>query len=149
MAVTDVLNAGGTTPQTQPQSQVGLSALNGQDFMKVLVKQLQYQDPLKPMDNEQMVSQISSIRQMELNTQLTNSLQQLSDQQRFGSAAALIGKYATGELKDDTGTSIPMSGTVTGIRFNPSGDIVLELDSGQLMPLKAVTQVTNEPALAS
>lgn len=149
MAVTNAISTSGLASQTTTQSQAGLAALNGQDFMTVLVKQLEYQDPFKPMDNEQMVSQISNIRQMELNTQLTTSLQQLSEQQRIGSAAALIGKYASGELTDDSGASIAVAGTVTGIRFNPSGDIVLELDSGQLLPLTSVTQVTDSAVFAA
>src|SRR5690606_13567292 len=80
-----------------------LGSISGDDFMKVLITQLQFQDPLKPMDNEQMVQQMATIRELEMNTNLSNKLAQLTDQQRFGAAAALIGKQVKGTMMDAEG----------------------------------------------
>ncbi|AKK67829.1 MULTISPECIES: flagellar hook capping FlgD N-terminal domain-containing protein [Xanthomonas translucens group] len=37
------------------------SSLNQADFLKLMTEQLQHQDPLKPMDNSQMVSQMAQL----------------------------------------------------------------------------------------
>jgi flagellar basal-body rod modification protein FlgD len=111
--------------------------------MNILVKQLQMQDPMKPMTNEEMVSQLSTIRELEMNTRLSGKLEQLTDQQRFGSAAALIGKHVKGTVSDADGNEFPMEGVVTGVRFTSQGEVMLELDSGETLPLIALEQVTS------
>jgi len=110
--------------------------------MEILIAQLQYQDPFEPMGNEEMVAQIANIRELEMNTQLTSSLKQMTEQQRTGSAAALIGKYVRGEVSDAEGNVFDMEGIVTGIRFTEKGEAMLELDTGELLPLKSMTEVT-------
>lgn len=120
---------------------VGVDALSGNDFMKILMKQLQYQDPFKPMDNEAMISQIAKIRELEMNSKLTDKLSNLGDQERFGAAASMIGKYVRGEVTDAEGNVYSMEGAVTAVRFNRSGEVLLELDSGDMLPLSSLTQV--------
>jgi flagellar basal-body rod modification protein FlgD len=124
-------------------SKAGLGGISGEDFMNILVKQLQMQDPMKPMTNQEMVSQLSTIRELEMNTRLSGKLEQLTDQQRFGSAAALIGKHVKGKVSDAEGNEFPMEGVVTGIRFTAKGEVMLELDTGETLPLIALEQVTN------
>jgi flagellar basal-body rod modification protein FlgD len=141
------------TPTTNPTTAAaastvaanGLSAISGNDFMNILVKQLQMQDPFKPMTNEEMVQQLSTIRELEMNTKMSSKIEQLTDQQRFGSAAALIGKKVHGTVKDANGNAFEMDGLVTGISFTEKGEVMLELDSGQTMPLTALQNVTNPP----
>jgi len=143
MDITSVVNAGagGST-----RVGVGLSSLSGDDFMKILIKQLEYQDPLKPMDNQEMIAQIACIRELETNPQLSANLKQVTDGQRFASAAVLIGKYAQGALADAEGNVFEVAGVVTGVHFTSKGDVILELDGGDLLPLSAVLQVTEKPA---
>lgn len=129
----------------------GLSGISGTDFMNILVKQLQMQDPMKPMTNQEMVQQLSTIRELEMNSRMSGKLEQLTDQQRFGSAAALIGKKVTGKVADGDGHEFSMEGVVTGINFTEKGDVMLKLDSGQTLPLTALQTVTNpgaQPAAA-
>jgi flagellar basal-body rod modification protein FlgD len=109
--------------------------------MKILITQLQYQDPFEPMGNQEMVAQIASIRELEMNVQLTGSLRQMTEQQRVGSAAALIGKYAKGEVSDAEGNVFTIEGIVTGIRFTEKGEAMLELDTGEILPLASLTEV--------
>ncbi len=121
----------------------GMASIAGTDFMNILVKQLQMQDPFKPMTNAEMVQQLSTIRELEMNTRLSSKLEQLTDQQRFGSAAALIGKKVTGSVSDGNGNEYKMAGVVTGISFTKNGDVMLELDSGDTLPLAGLRTVTN------
>ena len=41
-------------------------AVSGQDFLNLLVTELMHQDPLQPMDNQQLLSQLSEIRRVVL-----------------------------------------------------------------------------------
>jgi len=120
-----------------------LAGISGTDFMNILVKQLQFQDPFEPMGNEEMISQISTIRELELNTRLSKRIEQLSDQQRFGSAAALIGNYVRGTVSDPEGNLFEVEGIVTGVRFTPEGEVILELDTGDVLPLSKLEQVSD------
>jgi flagellar basal-body rod modification protein FlgD len=111
--------------------------------MKILIKQLQMQDPMQPMDNQQMVAQIATIRQLEMNTQLSDKLGSLTDQQRFGSAAALIGKHVKGTVSDGNGNEYEKEGMVISVHFTRKGDAMLELDSGDMLPITGVNEVMN------
>jgi len=128
---------------SNPATSTGLAGISGDDFMNILVKQLQMQDPFKPMTNEEMVAQLSTIRELEMNTRMSGRLEQLTDQQRFGSAAALIGKYVKGTVSDANGNPFSLEGIVTGIRFTERGEVILELDTGDILPLVGVEQVTH------
>lgn len=138
----DVASITSSTSGTNSMAGVGLDGLRGEDFMQILIKQLQYQDPFEPMGNQEMVDQIANIRELEMNTQLTGSLKQITEQQRAGSAAALIGKYAKGEVSDAEGNTFSMEGVVIGIRFTQKGEAMLELDTGESLPLTSMTEVT-------
>lgn len=121
----------------------GLAGISGEDFMNILVKQLQMQDPMKPMSNQEMVAQLATIRELEMNTRLSGRLEQLTDQQRFGSAAILIGKQVKGSVSDAAGNEFETDGIVTGVRFTRQGEVMLELDSGEVLPLSGLKEVRN------
>lgn len=129
------VSAGGTT--------AGLSGISGEDFMNILVKQLQMQDPFEPMTNEEMVSQLSTIRELEMNTRMSGKLEQLTEQQRFGSAAALIGKHVAGVVANADGDEFAVDGIVTGVTFTEKGEVMLELDTGEVLPLASLKMVRN------
>jgi len=120
----------------------GLAGINGNDFMNILVKQLQYQDPFDPMKNDEMVSQISTIRELEMNTRLSRKLELLTDQQRFGAAAALIGRQVMGTMVDEAGTPFKTDGIVKAVHFTATGQAMLELDNGETLPLADLETVT-------
>ena len=137
----DIANVAASRAGATATMGVGLDGLRGEDFMKILITQLQYQDPFEPMGNQEMVAQIASIRDLEMNTQLTGSLRLMTEQQRVGSAAALIGRYAKGEVSDAEGNVFTIEGIVTGIRFTQKGEAMLELDTGEVLPLASLTEV--------
>ncbi len=119
----------------------GFDELRPEDFFGLLIAELQSQDPLNPKDNEQLLSQMASIRQMEQNASLTRTLETLADEQRFGSTSSLIGHYIAGRVTDQSGQRIEIRGLVTGVRFEPGG-AVLELHNGRFLPADKVEQVT-------
>ncbi|MBN1345963.1 MAG: hypothetical protein JXQ73_24950 [Phycisphaerae bacterium] len=144
--MSDVAGVGSTASTTSSTTGTtgGMSSLDGEDFMKILIAQLQQQDPMNPMSNEAMVTQMSAIRDMEMNYTLTQALQQMTNEQRFAGAAGLIGKYVSGVVEDGDGDETTLEGVVTGVRFTEKGKAILELDTGAQLPLEKMTAVQAE-----
>jgi flagellar basal-body rod modification protein FlgD len=70
-------------------------------FLKLLISELQNQDPLDPMENSEMVQQIGQIREIGATDQLTRTLTNLSSSQELVTASGLIGRSVNG-LADDS-----------------------------------------------
>lgn len=117
--------------------------LGADDFMQLLVTQLTNQDPLEPTSNEDLLNQLASIRDIELSTNLSNSLTTLVGSQRYGASASLIGQYVTGHVGDDPSNTKAVSGTVVGVRYSESGQVLLDLDNGAQVPLERTDSVAS------
>src|SRR5215212_3402721 len=116
--------------------------LKTDDFIKMMLTQLQNQDPLEPAKNEQLLAQMSQIGQLQSSTQLQDSLKGMVLQNQIGSAATLIGKTVQGLGANDD----PITGLVTSVRVKDDG-VSLELDNGQNLGLSRITSIA--PAAAS
>ena len=84
--------------------------INQQDFLRILLTQLNAQDPLKPMDNGAFVAQLAQFSQLESAQQATASLNQLVALQTATQSVALLGKSV-----DVLGNAGFTSGQVTGL----------------------------------
>lgn len=74
--------------------------LQMQDFFKILTAQLTTQDPLKPVDNQDFISQMatfSSLQQMEM---LSTDFSGFRKEQQFLSSQNLIGKFIRAETPE-------------------------------------------------
>jgi flagellar basal-body rod modification protein FlgD len=121
-----------------PTTKSAASALGSDDFFKLLVTQLTNQDPLEPTGNEELLKQISSIREIELSSTLTESLERLTGQQHFAATSGLIGQYVTGTAGEDGAVQ---SGLVIGVRFAEGGNAVLQLSNGGELPLGQISSI--------
>ena len=70
------LNAPGTA--INPQSS-GLGALGSGDFLKLMVAQLQQQDPFAPVDNKDMLAQMAQFSTLAGSTESNATLSKISD----------------------------------------------------------------------
>ena len=98
---------------TQGQQAAGdpLRGLDMKAFLDLMIKELQNQDPLNPMDNAQMLEQISQIRSIDSTTKLTTTLEAVLLGQNLSSASALIDKQIEA-LTDDGQTITGRVGSV-------------------------------------
>jgi len=103
-----------------------------------MVQQLQSQDPLEPASNEQLLSQLSQIGQLQSSQELQTSLRDLVLQNNLGAASNMMGRVVQG--LDEAGAV--STGTVTSVRVQ-SGNVLLELDSGKQLQLARVTEIAN------
>lgn len=118
-----------------------VGGLTADDFFKLLIAQLTNQDPLEPTSNQELMEQISAIRDIDLSTTLVESLKTLTGQQRFAAAPALIGKYVTAAVDPLNPELAPPAGIVVGVRYQPDGQILLQLDTGAELPLDRIESV--------
>jgi flagellar basal-body rod modification protein FlgD len=95
-------------------SDVPSSAQLGQeDFMRILLAQLQFQDPLKPVDNQEFVAQLAQFSALEINRQQSEKVDQLLSMQSVDQSVGIIGKSV--ETQTAQGSSVV--GTVTAVSF--------------------------------
>jgi flagellar basal-body rod modification protein FlgD len=119
------------TIQNSGSSAVGL---NTSDFMTLFLAQLQNQDPTQPMDNSQMLSQLSQMTEV----QTLQGVQTALQGSQLSSSSALIGKNVTGV--DVNGAAV--NGLVTSVTQSSDAGLVLQVGSQYVKPTAVVT-VTN------
>lgn len=134
-----------TTVPTAAGGNDALAGLGSQDFLSLLITQLRSQDPLNPVNNQELLNQISSIRDIEMSTTMTQSLRDLTGQQRFASVSSLIGQFVTGTPGAD---GVTQSGIVVGVRFLADGQPMLQLADGGEMPMTQLSSIAS-PARAA
>ncbi len=127
-------------------SGIGSSASDLQvQFMNLLIAQLQNQNPLEPMDNSQMTSQLAQISSLEQLETINAQLSALTgEESAFGAAlTAAEGRYAVSLIgKTLTYTSADgtvAGGCVTGVEQR-DGEFVLQVGDQQVS-LDAVCQI--------
>jgi len=68
--------------------------LNG--FLKLILTELQNQDPLNPTDNAALLQQVAELRGISSNDQLVSNLKGFSNTQELSTASSLIGETIKG-----------------------------------------------------
>lgn len=88
-----------TSTTSKASSKIGAAAGMGKDdFMKLLMEQLKNQDPMKPMEDKEFITQLAQFRSLESIDALTEQMEALTGSQMLVQAATLIGKPATAKL---------------------------------------------------
>ena len=85
----------GSSPSVTANSD-RLNDLTMSDFIRMMVAELENQDPMNPMSNTEMLQQISQMRSITSNDRLTDSIESMSLGQALSTASSLIGKTVTG-----------------------------------------------------
>ncbi|HEX9443632.1 MAG TPA: flagellar hook capping FlgD N-terminal domain-containing protein [Candidatus Binatia bacterium] len=91
-AVNQAQQSGGTQPAGK--------SMGRDDFLKLLVAQLQNQDPLKPLDNQEFAAQLATFNSLDQLIGINQKLDDLQSQQQLAGqlgAVSLIGKEIVAE----------------------------------------------------
>jgi flagellar basal-body rod modification protein FlgD len=110
-----------TTTDATSTTTISNDSLGKDDFLKLLVAQMQNQDPLNPMDNKDSIAQLASFSSLEqmtniataMNT-LSQSMTNFSQQSSLTQGAGMIGKWVSGV---DTDGETTIEGTVESVKW--------------------------------
>jgi flagellar basal-body rod modification protein FlgD len=91
------------------------SGLGLPDFLKILMTQLLYQDPLKPMDTQEFMQQMVQFTNLEQTQELNDKIATLITNQAALQSVGLIGRTV-----DITTASGNLTGTVSGLSLSGS-----------------------------
>ncbi|MFO7293912.1 MAG: flagellar hook capping FlgD N-terminal domain-containing protein [Actinomycetes bacterium] len=122
-----------TTTQTTASA---LGGLGSDAFLKLLVAQLRYQNPLQPTDPSSMLGQTAQFTTVETLQTLASLQRELMSFHEAIGAMSMIGRRVTAVGFD----GLPIEGVVEKVRFTPEG-ILLTVD-GTEVPLAAVMEAT-------
>jgi flagellar basal-body rod modification protein FlgD len=142
MDVSAISGQSATVDAAQGTVETSKNNLGMDDFFKLLTTQLVSQDPLKPMQDTEFISQMasfSSLSQMELIAANTDASRQ---QQEAAAVMSLIGKQVEANgINGDT-----LSGLVTRVE-SIDGKLVPFIGDLQV-PFLNITKITNAPTSA-
>ena len=92
----------GLGPSSNPTSSTdAFTALSSGEFLQIIFTELTNQDPLAPNDTQSMLNQLSTLRSIESDTQMVDSLSRLVNQSEFAAASSLIGSLVSGITLDN------------------------------------------------
>jgi flagellar basal-body rod modification protein FlgD len=103
MSTTTEVSGSGTvkTPvKVVDKNKVGFAGLTNETFLKLLIAQLQNQDPTDPTSNEQIVTQLSQMQSLQSNLDLSGTLKNLSNSQQLSNSASFLGRTIDGTTTD-------------------------------------------------
>jgi flagellar basal-body rod modification protein FlgD len=99
------------------------------DFLKLLLSQMQNQDPLKPMDSTEYVSQLATFSSVEQGIKQNAKLDQLLMSSNLSQGGNIIGRLVTS-------ADGSISGVVRSVRIDDGGATAF-LDNGREIALSA------------
>ena len=143
----DLTGISSTDPVFGTTANLPSSQLDKNAFMKLLVTQMQNQDPLSPADSTQYVSQLAQFSSLEQMQNLNDDLVGMATLQQNNAllsqlteSSALIGKTVQWT---DANSGAQSSGQVTAVKIQ-NGAALLEVN-GQDVPLSSVSMVDAPP----
>lgn len=136
----DSITGTAVPPSSQTGEATDAFGLGFESLLRIVLTQLTYQDPLKPMENFEFVSQLAQFSQIQQTQDMARSLETLVSAQATAQAASLLGKEV-----DIPAGSLTLSGTVTAVSFsNGAPAITIETAEGQTISninLGSVSQI--------
>ncbi len=113
------------------------NALGQEDFMKILLTQLTYQDPMKPMDNQQFMAQMAQFTSLEQTQQLNSKIATL-----IGNQAALQSVGLIGRTVDVSSTSGTLTGSVVSLSLSGESPLItLRTSAGSTLQDISLSQI--------
>ncbi|MCK5672571.1 MAG: flagellar hook assembly protein FlgD [Spirochaetales bacterium] len=92
------------------------NTLDKDDFLKILITQLSYQDPTAPMEDKEFISQMAQFSSLEQMTNMSNGFNELSGMLGQSNALNLLGKWVevidggkmiSGKVEEVSGRDFP------------------------------------------
>ncbi len=108
MDINSILSMQNTASTNSTPARNTTGELGKDEFLKILIAQMQNQDPTSPMDNGQFISQMAQFSALE-------QMQQLNTSMQYSQAYSLLGKNVSATVTNSDGTTTTVSGMVSGV----------------------------------
>lgn len=117
------------------------------DFLKLLVTQMTNQDPLKPMQDTEMMAQFAQLQTLDNQRSMTDAMISMRQEYAVQGASSMIGKQVTSVTSNGTTTS----GIVVSVDYDTADKktVMLRLDSGKTVYYSDIKKVENVETLPS
>lgn len=133
--VTPVSGTAGNAVQTTATNAFGMGF---EDLLKIVLTQLTYQDPLKPMENFEFVSQLAQFSQIQQTQTMSDRLLAMLQAEATTQATSLLGRKV-----DIPAGPAMLSGKVVSVAFqNGEPRLTLETDDQRTISNIALTTVS-------
>lgn len=116
--------------------------LTSEDFLKLMLEQLQYQDPLDPVSNSEFIAQQAQFSQLEATQEISSTL---AGSTTVAQAFSLIGKQVAITNPDNTSTFL--TGTVDAVYVD--GEDTCLTVGGKNYPMKYLMYAYEVPETAA
>src|SRR5699024_8437008 len=124
--------------------------LGKNEFLQILVTQLQNQDPLNPMDDREFISQMASFSSLEQLMNMTKSIDTLVESQLVSPViqySHMIGRDVSYQAYDEeTGEKMDVKTSTVVAVSQKDGWAILELENGDKTYADAILQVAGPEA---
>ena len=112
--------------------------LDFQSLLRIVLTQLTYQDPLKPVDNFQFVSQLAQFTQIQQSETINEQLTSLLSAQSASQATSLLGR--TVDFQQAAGAT--QSGVVKSVSFTTGQPLLtVESNTGQIFANVSISTI--------
>ncbi|MDQ1120663.1 MULTISPECIES: flagellar hook capping FlgD N-terminal domain-containing protein [Pseudoxanthomonas] len=102
--------------------------INQEGFIKLFLTQLQFQDPLEPVDNKEFLAQLAQFSNLEQSRQMTVNTESLLSMTSADQSLSLLSRKVS--VQQESGAT---DGTVTAVAFTSSGpQLTVQTDAGTL-----------------
>jgi flagellar basal-body rod modification protein FlgD len=106
------------------------AGLSMDDLLKLLMTELSYQDPLKPVDNKDFLTQMAQFTSLDTSRQLNDNIQKLLTSQSLNQSVGLLGKTVDANTSQDT----LVSGQVTALQLvSGEPEITIKTSGGEVI----------------
>jgi flagellar basal-body rod modification protein FlgD len=131
------IDAIGSVLTTGASDRLSNTMLDQQDFIKLFLAELNFQDPLEPVDNKEFLAQMAQFASIEQSRQASENMQNLVHLSSLDQSVGLLGK--TVQAATSTGV---LSGDVIAIDFQRDGaSLTLELQDGSFITGVKMSQI--------
>jgi len=114
------------------------------DYMKLLVTQLQNQNPLEPMDNNQMASQLTSFSELQQLESMNSNFASVLKNTQLNYAVSLMDKQIAFTQQNEAGETETASGVVKQVYNDTTNDkIILVTGDNKTVDMDSIISVMN------
>ncbi|MFC0677990.1 flagellar hook assembly protein FlgD [Lysobacter korlensis] len=133
-----VESIGSTTGAPTAAGSTGNKTIDQDAFIKLFLTQLQFQDPLEPVDNREFLAQMAQFSALEQARQTSQNTNDLLSMNATTQALGLLNRQV-----DVAGLGAPFSGTVIAVQFTTNGAQLSVRDTaGQITTGVRLSQIT-------